>query len=306
MSDDERPVLVIGATGFLGGRVVAALLANACRVRCLARSPERAAGLAGEGVEVRKGDMLEAGDVSSAVAGASAVIVCVHTLSPQGAAAAGQQFMDVEATGLQHVVTACQEHGVRRVLYVTSIGVAADATSSWLRGRWLTEQTLLTSGLDVTVVRPGMIVGRGGDGFGIVARGATRRVAVAFGSPSLRFRTIAVDDCARDIVDLLDRPEAVGQAFEVGSDDVLTMRQMMAVAAASLGRRPALAVFLPAGLVRLLAPLIERVARLPRGAIGGLVGDGPQADMVGDPSAVRALLNRVDRPFHEAVEGQLG
>lgn len=305
MTDDQRPVLVIGATGFLGQRVVAALRADGRRVRCLARARRRASGLEGEGVEVVQGDMLHAGEVSTAVAGVGAVIVCVHTLSPQGPGTTGQHFMDVEARGLRHVVAACQEHDVRRVLYVTSIGVAEDAASSWLRGRWVTEQALLGSGLDVTVLRPGMIVGRGGDGFSIVVRGATRRLAVAIGSPRLRFRTIAVDDLARDIVDLVERPEAMGKSFEVGSDDVLTMRQMMAVAAASIGRRPASTLFIPAGLVRLLGPLIDRLARVPRGAIGGFVGDGPPSDLVGDPSAVRAVLGRADRPYRDAIAGQL-
>lgn len=305
MPDDDRPVLVIGATGFVGGRVVAALTRDGRRVRCLARTPARAADLEGDRVTVVQGDMLNAAQVADAVAGTSAVVVCVHTLSAQPAGDGQQGFMDVEAAGLDNVVSACKEHGVRRVLYVTSIGVAEDAASSWLRGRWATEQAMFASGLDVTVFRPGMIVGRGGDGFTIVARGATRRLAVAVGSPRQRFRTIAVDDLAGDIVDLLDRPETVGRSLEVGSDDVLTMRQMMAIAATSVGRRPARTVFVPAGLLRRLAPLIERMARLPHGAISGFAGDGPAQDMIGDPSLLRATLGRVDRPFRDAIQGQL-
>jgi uncharacterized protein YbjT (DUF2867 family) len=74
--------------------------------------------------------------------------------------------MDVEKTGLQNIMKACNKHGVRRLIYVTSIGITPDAPSAWLRGRWQTEQFLFGSGFDVTVIRPGMIVGRGGTGFG--------------------------------------------------------------------------------------------------------------------------------------------
>ena len=300
-----HPVLVIGATGFLGGRIVAALRSEDRSVRAMARTPERAQGLAADGVEVVRGDFLDVDDVRRAVAGVSAVIVCVHTLTPQKGSAASQDYMDVEAAGIRNVIDACEAQGVKRVMYVTSIGVAEHGSSSWLRGRWSTERQLFDSGLDVTVIRPGMIVGRGGDGFGIVARGATRRVVVALGSPRQRFRTVAVDDLAHDLVDLIDNRSSVGQFFEMGSDDVLTMREMMTIAATSLGRRRAMTLFVPAGVIRAIAPLLERVAHVPRGALRGLVGDGQRQDMIGDPSAVRAVLGRSDRSFRESIDGQL-
>lgn len=236
MPNDQRPVLVIGATGFVGGRVVAALRVRGRTVRCLARSPQKAQSLVADGVTVMPGDMLDQGAVDRAVEGVSAIVVCVHTLSPQGSASRGEGFMDVEAEGLRHVVAACMKFGVTRVLYVTSIGVAEHAASRWLRGRWQIEQALFRSGLDVTVVRPGMIVGRGGQGFGVVARGATKGLAMAIAGPRQKFRTIAVDDLAADLVDLMDLPGAAGHVYEVGSDDVLTMKEMTAMAAESIGR----------------------------------------------------------------------
>jgi len=305
MGNGESPVLVIGATGFVGRQVVASMRERGRSVRCMARTPEKAGDLVRDGVTVVQGDMLDQAAVDQAVRGVSAVVVCVHTVSRQRAAAKKQGFMDVEAQGLRHVVAACRKSGVTRVLYVTAIGVAEHATSSWSRGRWLTEQELFDSGLDVTVVRPGMIVGRGGDGFGIVARGATKRFAMAVAGPRQKFRTIAVDDLARDLADLMDLPDAAGKAFEVGSDDVLTMKQMTEIAATSIGRRPGAILFMPAGLTRLLAPLVERAARVPRGAISGFVGEGPREDMVGDPTAVRTILGRADRPYRQAIEGQL-
>jgi len=305
MSNDQRPVLVIGATGFVGRRVVAALHAKGRTVRCLARTPEKAQGLVVDGVTVVPGDMLDQGAVDRAVEGVSAIVFCVHTISAQGTAGKEQDFMDVEAEGLRHVVAACTKFGVTRVLYVTSIGVAEHATSSWLRGRWQTEQALFQSGLDVTVVRPGMIVGRGGDGFSVVARGATKGFAMAIAGPRQKFRTIAVDDLASDLVDLMDEPNAAGKAFEVGSDDVLTMREMTKMAATSIGRKPGVILFIPAGLIRLLAPLVERVGKVPRGAISGFVGDGAREDMIGSPAALRTILGRADRPFLQAIDGQL-
>lgn len=305
MSDSDLPVLVIGATGFVGRRVVSRLRATGRSVRCLVRTPTKADFLAADGVEVVQGDMLKAAAAERAIAGVAAVIMCVHTISPQPANKNDDGFMDVEAKGLRNVTAGCAAHGVRRVLYVTAIGVAKYGPSSWLRGRWATEQALLSSGLDATVVRPGMIVGRGGGGFNLVTRAATRSVAMGVGSAHLRFRTISVDDLAQDLVDLIDEPESFGKTFDAGSDDVLTMRQMAAIAAASIGRRPGHLLFMPAGLVRALAPVVERLTKVPKGAISGFVGDGPQEDMIGNPTELRAVLGRNDRPFHEAIVNQL-
>lgn len=154
MSLASQPVLVVGATGFVGRRVVAALRERNHAVRCLARTPAKAQDLIGDGVTVVAGDMLDNSAVSSAIDGVSAVIVCVQTISPQSADEQKRGFMDVEAAGLRNIVAACKKFDVTRLLYVTSIGVAEHANSSWLRGRWRTERDLLDSGLDVTVVRP--------------------------------------------------------------------------------------------------------------------------------------------------------
>lgn len=305
MARSDPRVLVIGGSGFLGRRVVRALLADGRPVRCLARDPARVQDLSDAGCEVVGGDMLDAGSVERAVAGVGAVCVSVHTLSRQAANGSGQDFMGVERTGLQHIVQACRTHGVRRLAYVTAIGVAPDAPSAWLRGRWETEQLLFASGLDVSVLRPGMIVGRGGTGFDVVLSGARRPVAVALGSRTRRFRTIAVDDLASYVVDALDDPRAIGHAYDVGSDDVLTTDQMIDLAAEHLGRRPPVTLHLPARVLGLAAPLIERLGGLPRGAVTGLV-DGADVDMAGDPTAARTTFSRVPRSYRQALDAALG
>lgn len=174
-------VLVIGASGFVGRHLARRLLADGRRVRCLARNVARIQDLGDAGCEVVQGDIGEPASVAQALESVQAAYICIHTLSPQGPRAAGQDFMDVERTGLQNIVDGCRTTGVRRLVYVTSIGVAPDATSAWVRGRAQTEQLLFDSGLDVTVLRPGMIVGRGGTGFDAIARGARGPAAIVLG-----------------------------------------------------------------------------------------------------------------------------
>lgn len=86
---------------------------------------------------------------------------------------------------------------------------------------------------------------------------------------------------------------------------MLTMKEMTKIAATSVGRKPGVILFIPATVIRLLAPVVERIGRVPRGAISGLVGDGPQQDMIGNPAPLRMLIGRSDRPFRQAIEGQV-
>lgn len=297
-------VLVIGASGFVGRHLAQLLLAEGLTVRCMARDVTRASDLAEAGCEIVQGDMLDLPSVSRALESVQAVYICIHTLSPQGPKASGQGFMDVETTGLQNIVSGCQTLGVRRLVYVTSIGVAADAPSAWVRGRAKIEQMLFDSGLDVSVIRPGMIVGRGGSGFEAIVCGARGPAAVVLGSGRQRFRTVAVDDLAYYLVGVLDDPRSFGHHYDVGSDDVLTTGQMIDVAAERLGRRPPVKVHIPSGLLGLAAPLVERMAKMPPGAMKGMA-DSLQIDMSGDPAPIRTILPRLPQTYRQALETAL-
>jgi uncharacterized protein YbjT (DUF2867 family) len=125
-------VLVIGASGFVGRRLAVALLAAGYTVRCLARDPAGVADLGRAGCDIVQGDMLDADSISRAAVGVNAIYLSVHTLSKQPDSSGGR-FMDAERQGVANVITAVQGRGVRRVIYVTSIGVSPDGPGEWLR-----------------------------------------------------------------------------------------------------------------------------------------------------------------------------
>lgn len=296
-----KKVLVIGASGFIGKQLANALLAAGYAVRCLARNGVKVEDLARAGCEIVPGDIADLAAVQRAVAAVEAVYISIHTLSPQPGSGPGSRFMDVEKTGVQNVITACRASGVRRVVYVTSLGVSADEQSEWLRERWHTEQLLLTSGLDATVIRPGFVIGAGGLGFDTVVGNARRRVAFSLSGDRPLMRTIAVADLIYYLVGVLDEPLAYGQGYDVGNDDILSINQLIDGTADLLGRPHPLKFQLPLALMGASAPLIERMGKLPSGTIKGIV-DGVKVDMIGDPQPLRALLPRPLLPFRQAAE----
>jgi uncharacterized protein YbjT (DUF2867 family) len=295
-----KPILVIGASGFVGRRLANALLAEGNTVRCLVRDAARVKDLADAGCEIVQGDISDLSSVQRALPSAQAVYVAIHTLSPQRAGSADQRFMAVESNGLRNVVTACQAHGVRRIVYVTSLGTAADASSEWLRERWKAEEFLLGSGLDVTVIRPGMIVGAGGRGFDTLVSQARKSVAVLLGGQQ-KMRTIAVDDLIFYLVSLLNDSRSYQHRYDVGNDDVLTNSQMIDVGAEILGRRHPVKLRIPLTLLSLLAPVIERAGKMPKGSFRGLL-DSIQADMSGDSGPIRLILPRALLSYRQAAE----
>jgi len=298
-----RTLLVIGASGFIGKHLTKALLAEGYTIRCLARDPARLQDLATAGCEIVQGDISDLSSVQHAMESIHAVYIAIHTLSPQPASTADQRFMAVELNGLQNIITACQAHGVRRLIYVTSLGVAADASSEWLRERWKAEQFLLNSGLDVTVIRPGMIVGAGGRGFEMLASQAKKSVAVFLGGQQ-KMRTIAVDDLIYYLVSVLNDPRAYQQCYDVGNDDVLTNSQMIDAGAEILGRRHPIKLQIPVVLLGALAPVMERAGKLPKGSLNGLL-DSLEAHASGDPMPIRSILPRALLSYRQAAERAL-
>lgn len=296
-----KKILVIGASGFVGRPVAQALLADGYTVRCLARNPAKVQDLASIGCESVQGDISDLASMQLALESVNAVYISIHTLSPQHANTVAQGFMDVEMNGLKNIVMACRMHSVHRTIYVTFLGAAPDAPSEWVRERWRAEQFLLNSGFDATIIRPGMIVGIGGQGFNMTVSNAKKRISIVIGSGQQRFRCIAIDDLVYYLVGVLNDPRAYGQCYDVGCDDVLTNDQMIDVVAEVLGRRHPAKFHIPLTLLSAVAPLIERMGKLPKGAMKGIL-DSLKTDAVGDPTPIYTILPRPLLSNHDAVE----
>jgi uncharacterized protein YbjT (DUF2867 family) len=229
-------ILVTGATGYVGGRLVPRLLEAGYRVRCLARDPERlkgrpwwtpdAQGLRRrkrEQVEVVKGDALEKDTLIAAMQGVSVAYYLIHGF--QGGKLDAQRDM----TAARNFAEAAEEAGIKRIIYLGELVDTTDYLSPYLRARHETGYILRWNGsVPVTEFRAGMIVGSGSVLFEMIRYLSEREFL--FICPRWFFsmaQPIAIRDVLSYLVEALETPESTGKMIEIGGAVRLTYADML-------------------------------------------------------------------------------
>ncbi len=221
--NSPHTVLVTGATGYIGGRLVPRLLAAGCRVCCLARDPARLQGRPWrDQVDLVTGDCLRPETLPAAMAKVDAAYYLVHSM------AGGRDFEQRDVLAARHFAHAAKAASVQRIIYLGGLGETESELSAHLRSRQETGEVLRESGLPVTEFRAAVIVGSGSLSFEII-RYLTERLPVMICPRWLytRAQPIAIRNVLDYLVAALDTPECVGQVVEIGGADVLTYGDML-------------------------------------------------------------------------------
>ncbi len=156
-----------------------------------------------------------------------------------------------------------------------------------------------------SLARPGEVVGIGGLKFDLEVRLARQSVAVELGSGQWKTNcNIAIDDLVYYLAGVLDEPRTFGQRYDVGSDEGLTIDQMIDICAEVQGHSHPPKFHLSLGLLEHTGPLIEHLMGLPRGAVAAGVQVAP-TDLHGNPDPIRAALPRPPLSYREAVQQAL-
>ncbi|HWM59826.1 MAG TPA: NAD(P)H-binding protein [Pseudonocardia sp.] len=219
-------VLVTGASGFVGSRLCPELEKAGHDVLAMTRNPDRYRG-AGQPV---RGDVQDADSIAAALQGCDGAYYLVHSLTEK-------DFESRDAAAGRIFATAAAEAGLQRIVYLGGLGDEADELSAHLRSRREMEQLLGATGVPVTSLRAGIIVGHGGISWEMTRQLVEHLPAMI--TPRwvhTRTQPIAIADVIRYLVGVLEVPEAAGRALDVGGPDILEYVEMMRRVAAIEGR----------------------------------------------------------------------
>lgn len=220
---DKNLVLVTGATGYVGGRIVPDLLKSGYRVRVLVRDANRLKGRSWlDQVEVSVGDVLRPDTLVAAMKDVQFAYYLIHSMMDSS------KFHERDLEAANNFGRAAKDAKVQRIIYLGGLGESEDDLSQHLRSRQQTGEVLRQSGVPVTEFRAAIIVGSGSISFEMI-RYLTERLPVMICPQWVytRVQPISIRNVLEYLVAALDNPESAGKIIEIGGKEVLTYGDMM-------------------------------------------------------------------------------
>ena len=284
-------ILVAGATGFVGSRLVTALHHAGHDVRAMTRHP---AEYVGDGLPVF-GDVRDPDGLDSALAGAHVAYYLVHSLDDD-------DFERIDADAARAFGAAAAGAGVQRIVYLGGLGPAdAAKLSPHLRSRRQVESLLGEAGVPVTVLRAAIVIGHGGVSWEIT-RQLIKNLPVMVAPRWVNTRTqpIALDDTVRYLVGVADLPEGAGRVFQIGGPEAMTYADMLRRAAIVRNGRQLPVVVLPLLTPRLSSMWISLVTDVDTTTARNLI-ESMDTEVVVTDRSIESLLPGELLDYEEAI-----
>ena len=298
-------ILVAGGTGFVGAAIVRELARRGKRVVVLSRDPSAVRNrFPGSDVEFRRGDVTDPATLDGSFVGVEAVIGCQQfPNSPIENPGKGYTFDNVDARGTENLVAAAKAAGVGRYIYLSGVGAAPEGRH-WFQAKWRAETAVKEGGMTYTILRPSWIYGPEDNALNRFVRMARFLPCV----PQIgnigkqRMQPVFVEDVARAVADCLDNPAADNRLFEIGGPEVLSMKEVVAIALEVADRRRFI-LAAPAGLMKLFAIVLQFMPGRPLtpDAVDFITGDA-----MADSSDLKAAIGFEPTPLREGLATYLG
>jgi uncharacterized protein YbjT (DUF2867 family) len=288
-------ILVTGATGFIGSRLIPELVARGHHVHALSRRPLGSA--LPDGVDVRLGDALDAESLARAMEEVDVVFYLIHSMGKGG------DFEEADRRAAQNTAKAAKAAGVQRIIYLGGLGEGL-TLSHHLASRAEVAEVLGSTRIPVTTLRAAIILGAGGVSYEML-RYLVERLPVMITPRWVRTRCqpIAVRDVIQYLAACVEDNETAGRTYDIGGPDVLTYLDMMRRFAAVEGKRrlivqvPVLTPRLSSYWVNLVTPISASIAR-------PLI-DGLRNEVVVKDDSIREVIPIRLTPYDEAVMAAL-
>ncbi len=227
-------VLVVGGDGFVGRYLCRELVERGHDVTALSRSPDE--GDLPAGVGTATGDVTEYDSIASAFEGRDAVVNLV-ALSPLFEPGGGNEMHErVHLGGTRNCVRAAEEQGVDRFVQMSALGADPEGPTHYIRSKGRAEDVVRTADLEWVIVRPSVIFGDGGEFVPFTRKLTTPYVTGLPGGGKTRFQPLYVEDVAPMLADAVEDEAHVGETYELGGPEVLTLAEVAKLAERAKGR----------------------------------------------------------------------
>jgi uncharacterized protein YbjT (DUF2867 family) len=256
-------IIVTGGSGYLGSHIVRKLVEDGRPVRALVHNPQRARAesrLANLPVEWAQGDVTRPETLAPALKDAEAI---VHTVAI-AVERSGRTYEEINFQGTVNLADAARNAGVRRFINISQLGAAPDLPYRFLASKGRAQEYVSRSGLDWTAFRPSVIWGPEDEFANTFARLAavTPVIFPIVGDGTAQFQPVWVEDVAACVLQSVDDPSTIGQEYELGGPEVLTLEEIERRTLAAVGLRRILIPF-PISILRLIVAGMEKALPSP-------------------------------------------
>lgn len=287
-------VLVTGATGFIGRRLVPALVEAGHDVRAMTRRPETYDGV---GTAV-PGDVFDGDSLTAPLEGADVAIYLVHSLDDA-------DFERKDATAARTFARAAADAGIRQIVYMGGLGDETDDLSPHLRSRREVEGLLGSTGIPVTVLRAAIVVGAGGISWELTRQLVKNLPAMVVPHwVSTPTQPVAVDDVIRYLSGIVGLEQSFGRVFEVGGPEQMTYLEMLQLAAQIINGRRVPILKVPVLTPRLSSYWLALVTDVDVTTGRNLI-DSMGTEVVVTDTSIRDLVPGEPLSYEEAVRRAL-
>ena len=301
MSENIGKILLTGATGFVGGRLLHALTGHGMEVRCLVRSPERLRErlFPEEEVEIVTADLLKPETLDKVLDGIEVAYYMVHSM---GGRTIGENkvFAERDRNAARNFVKAADRAGLARIIYLGGLGETGDELSKHLASRQEVAQILSSGRTQTTELRAPNIMGAGGAPFEML-RSLVERLPVMVCPRWIETRAQPIDirDMVRYLIGCLREPATTGLALDVGGPEILSYRDMMEIYARVRGLKR-LIITVPVLTPRLSTYWVNMVTPVPSGIVNPLV-EGLRNEVICRDNRIHELIPIELTPFEQSI-----
>lgn len=297
----SQRVLIIGATGYVGGQLVSRLLQCGHQVTCVVRNRKKLMDQPWAAkVEVREGNVLNPDSLKGLMGNQDTLYYLVHSM-----AIAHGDFAELDRRAAANTGQAAAAAGVGRIIYLGGLGKRTEQQSLHLRSRHEVGEVLRSSGVPVTEFRAGVIIGAGSFSFEMIHHLANRLPFMICPRWVItRTQPICIDDVISYLTASLETPETIGRIIDIGGPQILTYRDMMLAVSRALGLRRWL-IKVPVLTPRLSSYWVGLVTPVPVKPARALI-EGLRHETICENDDALRMFDLELMPFEHAVQKALG